>query len=138
MKAEKKVFNKLFKKEKVELAIQKIELGPSLDKVDDIVRGIRTYDSLGSKWENKLSIVKREMQGHVSDLKKGIDEMQSDLIVLVRAGGEIDDIKKDLSGSGISTAPLDSRKNEIKESYKKLAKVSSDWSKLLVEIKNFN
>ena len=138
MNAEEKVFNKLFKEEKVELAIQSVKLGPSLDKVDDIVRGIRTYDSLGSKWGNKLSIVKKEMQGHISDLKKGIDEMQSDMNVLVRAGGEIDDIKKDLSGSGISTAPLDSRKNEIKESYNKLAKVSSDWNKLLIEIKNFN
>lgn len=138
MNAEEKVFNKLFKEEKVELAIQSVKLGPSLDKVDDIVRGIRTYDSLGSKWGNKLSIVKKEMQGNISDLKKGIDEMQSDMNVLVRAGSEIDDIKKDLSGSGISTAPLDSRKNEIKESYNKLAKVSSDWNKLLVEIKNFN
>jgi len=138
MNAEEKVFNKLFKEEKVELAIQSVKLGPSLDKVDDIVRGIRTYDSLVSKWGNKLSIVKKEMQGHISDLKKGIDEMQSDMNVLVRAGGEIDDIKKDLSGSGISTAPLDSRKNEIKESYNKLAKVSSDWNKLLIEIKNFN
>ena len=138
MNAEEKVFNKLFKEEKVELAIQSVKLGPSLDKVDDIVRGVRTYDSLGSKWGNKLSIVKKEMQGHISDLKKGIDEMQSDMNVLVRAGGEIDDIKKDLSGSGISTAPLDSRKNEIKESYNKLAKVSSDWNKLLIEIKNFN
>ena len=138
MNAEKKVFNKLFKKEKVELATHKIELGPNLDKVDNIVRGVRTYDSLGSKWGNKLSIVKKEMRGHVSDLKKGIDEMQSDMNVLVRAGGEIDDIKKDLAGSGISTAPLDSRKNEIKESYNKLSKVLSDWSRLLVEINNFN
>lgn len=138
MNAEKKVFNKLFEQGKVELAMQKVELGANLDKVDDILRGIKTYTSLGSKWQSKLSIVKKEMQSHVSDLKKGIDEMQSDMNVLVRAGGEIDDIKKDLSGSGISTAPLDSRKNEIKESYKKLAKVSSDWNRLLVEIKNFN
>ena len=138
MNTQKRVFNKLAEEDKVELATQKVELGPNLDKVDDIVRGVRTYASLGSKWENKLSIVKKEMQGHVSDLKKGINEMQSDMNVLVRAGGEIDDVKKDLSGSGISTAPLDSRKNEIKESYNKLAKVSSDWNKLLVEIKNFN
>ncbi len=138
MNAEKKVFNKLFKKEKTELSTLKVELGPNLDKVDDVLRGIKTYTSLGSKWQDKLSIVKKEMRSHVSDLKKGIDEMQSDMNVLVRAGSEIDDIKKDLSGSGISTAPLDSRKNEIKESYNKLAKVSNDWSRLLVEIKNFN
>ena len=138
MNTQKKVFNTLFEEVKVELAAQKIELGANLDKVDDIVRGVRTYTSLGSKWQNKLSIVKKEMRSHVSDLKKGIDEMQSDMNVLVRAGGEIDDIKKDLSGSGISTAPLDSRKNEIKESYNKLAKVLNDWNKLLVEIRNFN
>lgn len=138
MNTEKKVFNKLFEEGKVELAMKKVELGANLDKVDNILRGVKTYTSLVSKWQSKLSIVKKEMQSHVSDLKKGIDEMQSDMNVLVRAGGEIDDIKKDLSSAGISTAPLDSRKNEIKESYNKLAKVSSDWNRLLVEIKNFN
>ena len=137
MKTQKKVFNKLFKEEKTELSAQKIEL-KNLDKVDDIVRGVKTYTSLGSKWQNKLSIVKKEMQSHVSDLKKGINEMQSDMMILVKAGGEIDNIKKDLSGSGISTAALDSRKNEIKESYNKLSKVSNDWNRLLIEIKNFN
>ena len=138
MNTQKKVFNRLFEEVKVELAAQKIELGANLDKVDDIVRGVRTYTSLGSKWQNKLSIVKKEMRSHTSDLKKGIDEMQSDMNVLVRAGSEIDDIKKDLSSAGINTAPLDSRKNEIKESYNKLAKVLNDWNKLLVEIRNFN
>jgi len=138
MNTEKKVFNKLFKKEKVELAMHKVELGPNLDKVDNIIKSVKTYVSLGSKLENKLSIVKKEMRGNVSDLQKGIDEMQSDMSVLVRAGGEIDDVKKSLSGSGISTAPLDSRKKDIKESYNKLAKALNDWNKLLVEIKNFN
>jgi hypothetical protein len=50
------------------------------------------------------------------------------MMVLIKAGSEVDKIKKDLSGSGITTAPLDARKNEIKDAYIKLAKAFNDWS----------
>ena len=122
MSAEKKVFSRLFKQEKTELATQKIELGVS--DIGDIRKGARkTHDSLMVESNQDLSKAIKVIANILKNLssgKKKLDAFESDLDSkikrneklakeigidiantsvgkeMTKAMGEIDDLKKSL------------------------------------------
>lgn len=63
-------------------------------------------------------------------------KLKKNQLALVRAGGEIDKLKKDMAAAGITTAPLDARKDEIKDTYNFLSKVYSDLNRAVITARN--
>jgi uncharacterized protein YydD (DUF2326 family) len=134
MREQKRVFNKLFKEEKTELSTEKVEL--SLSDAQKIINKSKSHGGYRDKIEGKLNSLKKEMRSYVDEVEVVVKEISRDMSSLVKAGVEIDKIKKDMSGSGIPTSPLDARKEEIKSTYNFLAKVSNDLSRVAITAKN--
>ena len=93
MKTQKKVFNKLFKEEKTELSIEKVELArkpqsilSEANKLDSKLRGMESkiekaylnYKQNQKEWISKLS-----------DIEKDADRLEDDLVKILDAAQEI-------------------------------------------------
>jgi F0F1-type ATP synthase delta subunit len=119
---------------KEELSTQKVEL--SLQQVEKIFNESKEQAKFRDKVEVKIEAAKKELKAYVDDANVIIKQIDDNMLALVKAGGEIDKIKKDVSGAGISTAPLDARLNEIKDMYNFLSKVRNDINRAVVTARN--
>lgn len=128
-----KIFNKL-KEDKVELSTEKVEL--SLRQVQKIINESKRQASFRDKVEDKIQAAKKELKSYVDDAKNALSEIEKNQLALVSAGGEIDKLKKDMAAAGITTAPLDARKDEIKDTYNFLSKVYSDLNRAVITATN--
>jgi uncharacterized coiled-coil DUF342 family protein len=139
MSTYKKVLKQLNKSEKlveskINLSTEKIEL--SLQQVEKIFNESKQQAKFRDKVESQIDAAKKELRSYISDADSMINEIDDNMMALVKAGSEIDKIKKDMSGAGITTAPLDARKNEIKDMYNFLSKVRNDINRAVVTAKN--
>ena len=128
-----KIFNK-FSEEKVELSTEKVEL--SLQQANKLISKAKNAARFRDGVETRIKEAKQTLSKAVQNAKGGLKEMEDDQLALLRAGSEIDKLKKDMQEAGITTAPLDARKDEIKDAYNLLSKVSSDLNKIVITATN--
>ncbi len=93
MNTEKKVFNKLFKEEKVELGTQKVEL---VRKPKSILSEANKLDSKLRSMESKIEKAylnykqnQKEWISKLSDIEKDADRLEDDLVKILDAAQEI-------------------------------------------------
>lgn len=129
----KNVFNKL-SEDKIKLSAEKIEL--SLQQVDRVIKESASQAKYVIKLEQKIEAVRKELKSVVGDAKSVLNEMDKNLQILMAAGPDIQKIKKDMQEIGVSTAPLDARYDEIKDSYKSLAKFRNILNRQIITATN--
>ena len=108
----------------------------SLQQVQKIISESKRQASFRDKVEDKIQAAKKELKSYVDDAKNALSEIEKNQLALVRAGSEIDKLKKDMATAGITTAPLDARKDEIKDTYNFLSKVYSDLNRAVITARN--
>jgi len=129
----KKIFKK-FKEEKTELYTEKVEL--SLQDAQRIIIDAKLALKFRDRMESKIDSARKELSKAVNEVKPVLKEIEVDQQKLLRAGSEIDKLIKDMQGAGISTAPLDSRKEQIKDAYNTLSKAYSDLNRIVITATN--
>lgn len=128
-----KIFNK-FSKEKTELSTEKVEL--SLQDAQRIINNAKLALKFRDRMESKIDSARKELSKAVNEVKPVLKEIVVDQKKLLRASSEIDKLKKDMQGAGISTAPLDSRKDQVKDAYNTLSKAYSDLNRIVITATN--
>ena len=130
----KKISNKLFVKDKIELSTEKVEL--SLKDAQRIISKGKFALKFRDRMESKIDTAKKELTKAIAEIKPVIKEIQDDQSSLIKAGNEIDKLKKDMAENGFPTQPLDARKDEIKDAYNNLSKVYNDLNRIVITVKN--
>lgn len=120
--------------DKVELSTVKVDL--SLAQVDKAIRKGASQAKYVLKLEQKIDSVRKELKSVVAEANSVLDEMDDTLSILIKAGPEIQKIKKDMQEAGISTAPLDARYKEIEDSYRGLAKFRNILDRQIITARN--
>jgi len=129
----KKIFKK-FKEEKTELYTEKVEL--SLQDAQRIIIDAKLALKFRDRMESKIDSARKELSKAVNEVKPVLKEIEVDQQKLLRAGSEIDKLKKDMQAAGISTEPLDSRKEQVKDAYNILSKAYSDLNRIVITATN--
>ncbi len=127
----KKIFSKL---PKTELATEKVEL--SLQQANKLISKAKNAARFRDGVETRIKEAKENLSRAVKNAKESLKEIDDDQLALMRAGSDIDKLKKDMQEAGITTAPLDARKEEIKDAYNLLSKVSSDINRIVITATN--
>ena len=86
-----KIFNK-FSEEKVELSTEKVEL--SLQQANKLISKAKNAARFRDGVETRIKEAKQTLSKAVQNAKGGLKEMEDDQLALLRAGSEIDKLKK--------------------------------------------
>ncbi len=130
----KKISNKLFVKDKIELSTEKVEL--SLKDAEKIINSVKSATVFRNRMENKIDLAKKQLIKAIGEIKPAMKDNERDRSSLVKAGGEIEKLKKDMADNGFPTQPLDARRDEIADAYNKLSKIYNDLNRIVITVTN--
>ena len=123
-----KIFTKLFKEKKTELATQKVEL--SLIEAESIIKDVKDSAKILDKAKQSYKELKKVATTQASIIAKASSKLESLDSKLFAAFKEAKEIEKSMNNAGISSAPLSSRIKEIQTAGNNLSVIRRELNDL--------